>query len=281
MICGHSGKAAAMSAIVHREPGRAAMWWARGLTGPKAAAVTVRNVGNTALVLNSSAGGNTEPLVELLRQLTAGTLAGGVTFVQAMLNPCEQAEAAVYIQAEYFLLAQLIYMRRPGTEVGPEEPRGLAWATLAEAGEAELAKVIADTYVDSLDCPALLGLRPMADVIAAHKGSGIHRPEHWWIPSLNGQSVGCILLNDAANEPHTSDVVYLGIRPAWRQQGLGRVLLRQAMRAAISGGARAITLAVDGSNLPAVKFYRQEGFEEIDRKDVYIRSARGVRDGKP
>jgi ribosomal-protein-alanine N-acetyltransferase len=80
-----------------------------------------------------------------------------------------------------------------------------------------------------------------------------------------------VLVNGVAGRPDAADVVYLGVRPARRRRGFGRAMIRKALHAAAGEGVAEMHLAVDAENDAAFALYRQEGFVEIDRKDVYIR----------
>jgi ribosomal protein S18 acetylase RimI-like enzyme len=248
------------------------LWWARSLRRPRAAALTVRNPGGTAMIFHTPAAGcDGALLARLLGALTDAVLAEGATFVQALLSPPDTADADAFARAGYEFLAHLIYLRR--SLIQPPGPPGaeLTWERFRRGEEDRLGRIIGETYVNSRDCPELLGLRPMADVIAAHKSSGVFRPEWWWLPTREGECVGCILMNEVAGRPGTADIVYLGLRPVWRGRGFARAMIRHALGAAAADGVTDAHLAVDSSNAPAFQLYLEEGFEEADRKDVYIK----------
>ena len=254
-------------------------WWARDGRSPRAAAISLRNPGRTAVIYHCPpAAGDPTALSKLLEALTEVVLADDAAFAQVLLPPRARAAADAFVQAGYRHLARLIYLRRDLSDVAqavPAPPAGeLSWPTLAEFDEQQLGQVIADTYVDSHDCPALLGLRPMVDVIAGHKSSGIFRPQWWWMPTLDGECAGCVLVNEAFDVEATAEVVYLGVRPAWRRRGIARAMIRHAIVVAASEGMKALHLAVDAANTVAAKLYRQQGFREIQQKDAYIRVPR-------
>lgn len=254
------------------DAGRCDLWWARGALGARAAAMTVRNAGRSALVFHSPPrrGADVEALAGVLGEATDAALAAGATFVQALLAP-GAAGAEAHLRAGYEYLTNLIYLRRRLDAPPAEEALKLTWAPLGDRGERELGRVIADTYVDSQDCPALLGRRRMEDVVAAHKANGVFRPESWLLPSLAGECVGCVLVNDSAGRADEAEVIYLGVRPAWRRRGIARAMLRRAMNQAAGRGRKTMSLAVDAANAAAVRLYESEGFREVDRKDVYAR----------
>ncbi len=285
-LAGRDGAAerrAAFEAMVSGpDAARCALWWARSFRRVRAAALAMRNAGRTATIFHSPAA-DSDPaaLPALLEALTEATLATHVTFVQALLRPQARADAHAFLQAGYMHLARLMYLQRELAGASGAPPPGdvrppaseLTWPTLGRGDEEHLGRVIADTYVDSQDCPALLGLRPMSDVIAAHKSSGIFRPQWWWMPAAKGECVGCVLINEVIEAPDSADVVYLGVRPGWRRRGFARTMIRRAYHVTAAAGMKTMHLAVDSSNTAAVRLYGQEGFHEVDRKDVYIRPA--------
>jgi len=65
-------------------------------------------------------------------------------------------------------------------------------------------------------------------------------------------------------------VVKLAVHPSCRRQGIGRMLLLHAIKAAQAGRARQLTLHVDDANEPAKALYRDVGFTKADlRSDFY------------
>ncbi|OPX22328.1 MAG: hypothetical protein B1H04_05130 [Planctomycetales bacterium 4484_123] len=88
--------------------------------------------------------------------------------------------------------------------------------------------------------------------------------------------VGCVLVNDSAARPDECEVVYLGVRPEWRRRGIGRAMVRRALAATARRRRSALGLAVDAANAPAVSLYRSEGFQEVGRREVYLRLAPGT-----
>jgi mycothiol synthase len=257
---------------------RCKLWWARTLRGPRAAAMSALNPGRCAMIFHSApprGRPGVRILSQLIGELTGAALADGAAFAQAMIPPGDARPAEAFEQAGYSHLAELIYMRRGMRRELPVADSILTWEAFSRGDEQRLEEIIADTYNGSQDCPGLLGLREMSDVLAAHKASGIFRPESWWIPTSGGEPVGCVLVNGAPGGGNACDLVYLGTRPKWRHKGFGRMMLRHALAHASAGGMKRMHLAVDSKNAVAVRLYRQEGFREQARQDVYIKPARG------
>jgi ribosomal protein S18 acetylase RimI-like enzyme len=65
--------------------------------------------------------------------------------------------------------------------------------------------------------------------------------------------------------------LYLGVVPEARGQGLGRELVNKALWEARAADAPQLTLSVDARNQPALNLYRSMGFEEYDRREVFLK----------
>lgn len=61
----------------------------------------------------------------------------------------------------------------------------------------------------------------------------------------------------------------VAVDPGWRRQGVGRFLLRLAMRSAADSGARTALLDVRAGNQPALALYASLGFEQMGVRRGY------------
>jgi len=269
------GQVARFEALLSGPHGQGcALWWARSLRGPRAVALSCRSPGRTAMIYygsNPARDRRRRALAQLLRELSAAALREGASFAQVLVRPGSKADAAILSAAGFARLTELIYLRRELNEALEEIDAGLTWPTFRPGTEPELARVIEDTYVGSQDCPGLRGLRRIEDVIAGHKSSGIFRPQGWWLPTLGGECVGCVLVNDSPGRARATEVVYLGVRPAFRRRGCGRAMVRHVLVDSAARGKKQVTLAVDAENSPARRLYEKEGFREVDRREVFVR----------
>jgi ribosomal protein S18 acetylase RimI-like enzyme len=258
------------------------LWWAPQ-AGGAAAVLIVHTVGRVGLVFHGCDGPEAmHSLPELLAEATAAANARGLAFSQIMLEPHEQAVSALAAQAGYERLAELVYLyrrldgeldaRADGFEALPpgRAAGALNWEQFQNGQEERLTQIIDQTYVDSLDCPGLRGLRPTADVIASHKACGVFDPQQWWLPTLEGQPVGCALVNRTGADGRSAELVYIGVKPEFRQRGFGRAMLIHAMSQAALKSIRTLYLAVDAANGPAWQLYNSQGFAEMDRRLVFI-----------
>jgi GNAT superfamily N-acetyltransferase len=62
----------------------------------------------------------------------------------------------------------------------------------------------------------------------------------------------------------------LVVSPDFRRQGMARRLLTAAEEFARDAGKRTVGLHVSGNNLPALRLYENEGYEEIYRQHSYL-----------
>jgi ribosomal-protein-alanine N-acetyltransferase len=83
---------------------------------------------------------------------------------------------------------------------------------------------------------------------------------------------GFVLARMAADE---CEILSLATAPAWREQGVGRMLLDACIARVASQGAISLFLEVAEDNLVAQQLYRQRGFNAVGRRDGYYRRREG------
>jgi ribosomal protein S18 acetylase RimI-like enzyme len=258
-------------------PSASSLWWARSGRKTLAVALAVESPGHTAGLFFSrpdTPGVDRQRLVELIAAISQDVLDRGVSMVQSLIEPHHFDRIEVLIDSGMFLLANLLYLARDLMRSPPDRPAEtdeLVWRSFEEFTEAQLADVISRTYAESLDCPALRGVRRLEDVITGHKSSGIFCPEAWWIVGYRDQPpAGCILVNDSAYGP-SSDIIYIGLAPEFRRRGLARAMLNRAIGQAADRSRRGISVAVDTDNPPAMSLYQQAGFIETNSRLAYAK----------
>ena len=275
-------RAEAYEQMIDRCGGRCRLWWARRGRQCVAAVMVVPSAGRVGVLFlcPPEAPGVEGPcLPGVVRAASRQVLDDGLSFVQSLLPPSRLAEVDVLLSAGFRRLAELIYLQRAlGVPVEPVQAREITWRNLRQCGQEELAAVIRGTYEQSLDCPGLMGLRRMDDIIAGHKASGVFRPKSWWIAHGAGEPVGCILVNDSAACPDSMDVVYMGVLRRFRGRGLGRTMVHHAAHRARRHKRSFLTVVVDGSNDYAKRVYEREGFRETSRRLAHILSGKPAGD---
>ena len=179
-------------------------------------------------------------------------------------------------------MAELIYLAgEPRRRLAaPALPAGVAWVEYNPATHEQFKRAIAATYDNSLDCPALNGVRDMEDVVAGHRASGEFDPRLWRLlvepaadPADPPVPLGVLLL---APIPAAAalELVYLGLVPAARGRRLGDLLLRHALAGVADHGMQRLTLAVDARNAPALKLYYRHGLARVGSKLAMMRDLR-------
>ena len=197
--------------------------------------------------------------------------AAGVVVAQAMPENPSEAETALLLRLGFEFLTDLLYLVCQHEQLPADAPpSALEFEPFEPAAEARLARVVAATYQQSLDCPALNGVRAMGDVLAGYRATGRFEPRLWQLARRGGEDVGCLLLAD--HPPLDAvELVDMGVLPAARGSGLGGQLTRQAQWLTRCQGRGRLLLAVDERNAPAIRAYAAAGFQAWQRRRVFVR----------
>lgn len=213
-------------------------------------------------------------LAEAVRTIVVIERRRDVSLVQALLPPEQASEGRLLLSCGFVRLAELIYLQGDlPTLSNVAEPPGLGVRRFSPDLEPVFAEVIKASYVKTLDCPGLEGRRRMQDVLAGHRGSGVFRPDMWFLYSRANEPIGVVLLNEVADRSHRAvELVYMGLVLSARGQGLGRTMFIHAMACARRNGYRRIITAVDAANEPALRLYCGQGLVESTRRIAYVNS---------
>jgi len=215
----------------------------------------------------------TEPVAtrqQLAAELIAATVQSqakdGVALAQAMLAPDEDPQP--FVAAGFTHLARLIYLQTSLEAFPPQPPQQLSFEPLAAEDDDRFRSLLAATYQDTLDCPGVHQLLSVDATLPSYRGQAGYDPKLWFIARHAEQDVGCLVL--AAHSADLWELVYMGLLPTARRQGLGHDLVAQSLWLAGQQGVRQMALAVDAANTPALAAYRRYGFEPFDVLEVYI-----------
>lgn len=211
----------------------------------------------------------------LLEAACAHHATRGVDLAQVLVEPSQRDLRRIVLAAGFSHMAELIYLY---ADVKPQVspailPEGLEWRTYARADRDLFKRAIEASYQGSLDCPGLNGLRDMDDVISGHMATGEFDPRLWFVLLESGEPRGVLLL---APTPAAGcvELVYVGLTPAARGRGLGRVMMRQALFTTRAAGHERLTLAVDSKNQPALRLYYRHGLKRLMSKIAFMRDLR-------
>lgn len=248
-----------------------------------ATVLAVPSPGRTAMVFTSRPAHRSQVplLATLVRRACEAIGEEGVDVAQALPEPSETLTEAALVDAGFLRLADLSYLerRKPtrGEAFAPIWPEGVKAVAFDTSKEADLHAILEASYIDTLDCPGLIGLRRTEDVIAGHRATGRFDPSMWTLLYAEGRGAGALLLNPCpASE--SIELVYLGLAPWARGRGFGRLLLQHGLHLSRRyGKERMISLAVDEANVPALRLYRRCGFRVAAHRIAMIRTCRPER----
>jgi len=248
-------------------------WVAMQCRRAVASALIVPADGRTAMLFLSPA---TDPryiptAARLARTASTEQCRGETNLIQALLDPTQTAEHDALTQAGYGDLAKLVYMERPVRE--PYRPLNLDPQLTVHHYSARtrghFAGAILASYQQTLDCPGLLGLRSIDDIIAGHLATGVFEPHLWFAVTHGDEPVGVMLLNKVPQR-RALELVYLGLNPTWRGKGIARRLVEHGITLVTKQRLSTMILAVDDTNAPALRLYRELNFSESGHKVAMI-----------
>lgn len=166
------------------------------------------------------------------------------------------------------MLEQLHYikryqMERSLTGVIPEAvlPGGFSWQSWDDRHLSAHAEVQYLCFHDSLDVevfPSFATRNGCQNVLQCIRHKDGFCPSASWLLLHEDQPVGTV--QGLSDRPRTGAIQNLGVVPAYRRQGLGVALLRQAMRGFQHIGLTQIYLEVTAKNSAALQLYRANGF---------------------
>lgn len=194
-----------------------------------------------------------------------------VRVANALLSAVTPEDDAMLCAAGFAPLASLLYMACEDAAFPAEPPAGpLEFEPWSPAKEERLARLVQATYVDTLDCPALNDLRRTEDVLDGYREAGTFLPDRWLFVRHEGRDVGCLILADHP-EAGNVELVYMGIIPSSRGNGIGKEICRHAQWLTRQSGRARLVAAVDSANLPAIEMYASVGFRAWDRRVAYLK----------
>ena len=253
-------------------------WWCIREGHELCACTCVTSPGRTAMILLPAGPvhmAEEHSLCEMVNHVVAAA-SQDVCLVQCLVAPTDEKNSSALCRAGFMPVAELIYMERGHDaagllSVGAVDRSAWQWTSYSPENHADFCHLIAATYVGSRDCPRLTGLRDMEDIMEGHKAAGRFAPHRWRMLLCKGEPMGCILLAENPLRP-VMEISYMGVHPAYRGRGLGRVILAEGLEIAHRERITRVTLAVDCKNEPAVNVYQTNGFRETMRRVALVRS---------
>ncbi len=246
------------------------LWRAHTDDGAEAALLLMPSPGRTALLFVSPVRRETQrtALAAAVRRACDEVDRSRVRMVQGLLEPSQVLERKALVDAGFMPLATLQYLEAsvlPQHASPLEPPEGTTLLNWSHRTRDRFAAATLGSYEATLDCPGLVGLREIDDILDGHMATGQFDADLWFTLVRGDEPVGVMMLNGVPEQPAV-ELVYLGLCPAWRGRGLGRRLLEHAMWTAVRRDVSKMLLAVDQDNTPACRLYRAMGFRPTSRK---------------
>lgn len=167
-------------------------------------------------------------------------------------------------------LARLLYLLSPAESFPHElEIPHLTFLPAGQFDPHQFARLVEETYVETLDCPELNGLRATEDVLAGYRATGVYSPEMWFVVEHQSEPAGCLILADHPDFDQL-ELVYMGLVPRYRGRGWGRDVVRYAQWMAHLRQRSGLLLAVDTRNTPALRVYESLGMEHLEEREIFL-----------
>jgi mycothiol synthase len=208
--------------------------------------------------------------VMLFSRLVRELVSSGAHLAQAVLSPTDQVAAKRFTLGGFTPAADLLYLAADVGNATTRPALSFEFESFTPQAESRLIELLDRTYIGTLDCPRIDGLRKTADVVAGYKSVGEFRPELWQIVRQDGADIGCLLINVHPDVKH-GELVYMGLVPEVRGRGWGLLLAEHALWLARQANCDRVVLAVDAANQPAIRQYFLAGFSQFDVRAVWIR----------
>lgn len=175
-------------------------------------------------------------------------------------------------EAGFCYLARLLYLFSPVEDFPntTEKPEcDLQFVPWPEVSAEEFVRTVEATYVNTLDCPKLNGLRETEDVLAGYRAAGVHSPDLWFLIMYDREPAGCLILTEQPDFDQL-ELVYMGLVPQYRGRGWGRDVVRFAQWTTRQRKRSGLLLAVDIQNKPAMQVYESLGMRHLEERDIFL-----------
>lgn len=221
--------------------------------------------------------GVVDELVEVIDAAAASAGRTDMTMLQALLEGADDLQGEALRRGGFVDLATLDYMqRRIGRGEPPATcPRGVEVIGWSAEHQDLFTAALDASYEQTLDCPALRGVREAADVLRGHMAGGHFDDKLWVVAKVGGEPAGVCLLAEVGEQDHM-ELVYLGVSAAHRGKGLARYLLQRGIALASQRECRLMTLAVDQRNAPARGLYASLGFRRFAQRQAMVKILQGI-----
>lgn len=212
----------------------------------------------------------------LIQRIVSEYAVQNIDLAQILLDPGDQRMIDLCAAASFTRMAELIYLQinmPSGANPFPVLPANCRLVNYSSQTHSLFADAISRSYAQSLDCPALAGLREIEDIIIGHKAAGVFDPNYWFALIEDDRPIGVTLLSPLpANQ--SMELVYLGLIPEARGKKFGDLLMRLTLALTARSRYPRLNFAVDSLNSPALKLYFRHGMARVGTKIAMLRDLR-------
>ncbi|GAA4423074.1 GNAT family N-acetyltransferase [Bremerella cremea] len=210
----------------------------------------------------------------LLREAIEKATEQGCHLIQSLVGADNPGAGELLSRGGFRPITILDTLQAYSDEFYAEAPsQELQWTVCEDRRDPSYVDLVAQTYVDSLDCPELDGLREIEDVLDGYFATSGQSTEYWFQLHHRGVPAGVLILahHQDANQ---LELIYFGLVPAVRGRKLGGEVLRLVIDIARQLDCQSVVTGADQRNLPALSLYRRFGFHQVDSKQLYLLSLR-------
>jgi ribosomal protein S18 acetylase RimI-like enzyme len=195
-----------------------------------------------------------------------------VRFLHALTGLDQYVEREVLKAAGFQALGEVLHMTCRVETIGRSEESRLEFEAFVDNPTSwnRLANVFEQTCQGTSDFPELNCLQSATQSLDGYRDVGRFHPELWQFVKLEGNDVGCLLLNEL-DQPDVCQVVYCGLIPSVRLCGLGKELARRCKQIAGTHSAKRVVLSVDKRNHAAIRAYESAGFRVTDQQMLFFK----------
>jgi len=171
---------------------------------------------------------------------------------------------------DYEHLADLSYLIAERPIFPREDPAvELQYIPLPQTDPEKFAELVERTYIGTLDCPLLDGVREMGDVFESYRFGSDYDPDIWFRIQQAGEDVGVLILTEYRSAGQM-ELIYMGVVPERRGEGFGVLIAKYAQWIARQRSFGQLITAVDRANEPAIKMYAICGYKQWEERAAYI-----------
>lgn len=208
----------------------------------------------------------------LLQELCVQLDAQEAWLGQCVLEAHETEDRAILSRNGFRYLTDLEYLEKD-VQDSPTAARDGALEFESydpERNHARFVRMLEQTYLSTIDCPEISGVRSAEEAFYSHQLSGKFDPALWKLYRAGDQDIGVLLIN-ALPLQQAWEITYLGVARDHRGRGYGRAMIDSGCLDAEKAGPRSILVAVDSRNHFAKTIYDAAGFVEFATRSVHVR----------